>query len=93
MKAEKRTRFQIYFEILLGLRDEMRRMDGKPSLTRVSHRVNMPYDRFQETLVQLVKLDMVSPGDKGEYVVTEKGVEYLQEYRRMAEFLRRMGLS
>jgi len=44
-------------------------------------------------LVQLVKLDMVSPGDKGEYVVTEKGVEYLQEYRRMAEFLRRMGLS
>jgi len=90
MKVEKRSKFEIYFDILQLLCDEIRE-GNKPSPTRVAHKANLPYDRFQSCLDHLNRLGMVSR-EGGKLVVTKKGLEYVQEYERMTDFLRRMEL-
>lgn len=91
MKGEKRNRFEIYFDILRLLCEELK-LGDKPSPTRVAHEANLPYDRFQDCLDYLIQLNMVSRGSGGKLVVTRKGLEYVQEYQRINDFLRRMGL-
>lgn len=90
MKVEKRSRFQIYFDLLqiFCVKTE----DSELLPTRVAHRANLPYDRFQSYLERLIQLGMVCKGSSGEPVVTEKGLEFIQEYKRMTTFLKRMGL-
>jgi predicted transcriptional regulator len=54
---------------------------------------NLPYDRFQKCLCQLAQLGMISNVETGKFFVTEKGSEYVQEFERINDFLRHMGLS
>jgi len=89
VKVGKRSRIQIYFDILRILCEELK--NDKPSLTRVAHIANLPYDRFQKCLNKLIQLDMVRE-QNGKFLVTEKGFEYINEYERINDFLKRMGL-
>jgi predicted transcriptional regulator len=89
VKVGKRSRIQIYFDILRILSEELK--NDKPSLTRVAHIANLPYDRFQKCLNTLIQLDMVRE-QNGKFLVTKKGFEYINEYERINGFLRRMGL-
>jgi predicted transcriptional regulator len=91
MTVEKRTKFQIYFDILEALSDELKN-DSELQLTKIAHRANLPYDRFRSYLDYLAQLGMVSSEPDGGLAVTGKGAEYVQELRRNSEFLRRMGL-
>lgn len=91
MKSEKRTKLQIYFDILRLLCEELKSSNGL-SVTRVAHKANLPYDRFRNCLDDLIRLGMVSRGPAGELAVTDKGLACVQEYRRLNDFLRRMGL-
>jgi predicted transcriptional regulator len=91
MTAERRTKFQIYFDILEALSDELKN-GSELQLTKIAHGANLPYDRFRSYLDYLVQLGMVSFEPDGGLAVTEKGVEYVQELGRNSEFLRRMGL-
>jgi predicted transcriptional regulator len=91
MKSEKRSKCQIYLDVLQVLSEEIK-MNNKFSLTRIAHRTNLPYDRFQNCMDRLIQLDMVSHDSNGRYVVTGKGLEYMEEYSRINEFLKRMGL-
>ncbi|MEM3578281.1 MAG: winged helix-turn-helix domain-containing protein [Candidatus Bathyarchaeia archaeon] len=90
MKVEKRSKVQIYFDILQILCDEAK--NEKPSLTKVAHLANLPYDRFQKCLHQLVQLGMVSCAEGGKIFVTEKGLEYIDECMKFNNFLKKMGL-
>jgi predicted transcriptional regulator len=90
VKVEKRSKFQIYFDILQALCERVE-ADDRSCPTRIAHNVNLPYDRFRNCLDQLVHLEMVSrEGEK--LAVTEKGSEYVQWHRKMISFLKRMGL-
>jgi predicted transcriptional regulator len=89
LTVEKRSRIQIYFDILWILCEELK--NGKPSLTRVAHMANLPYDRFQKCLNKLIQLDIVHE-QNGKFFVTKKGFECINEYERINDFLRRMGL-
>ena len=93
MKMEKRSKFQIYFDILLILCNQFCKTetDNELSPTRVAHKANLPYDRFRSYLGRLVQLGMVRE-ELGEFFVTEKGLEYVLEYKRVTVFLERMGL-
>jgi len=90
MKMEKRTKFQIYFDVLTLLSREMKSGDLHVP-TRVAHEANLPYDRFQRCLDHLCELGMLS-NDPGKLVVTGKGLEYVREYEKINDFLRHMGL-
>jgi predicted transcriptional regulator len=89
--VEKRSKFQIYFDLLQLLCRESK-SNNKPSYTRIAHEANLPYDRFRNYLNHLVQLGMVSDGEGGKLIVTNRGLEYIQEYRKINDFLRRMGL-
>ena len=91
MKLEKRGKCQIYLDVLQVLSEEIQ-MNDKFSLTRIAHKANLPYDRFQKCLDRLIQLGMISHDSNGRFVVTEKGLEYMQGYLRINEFLKRMGL-
>lgn len=90
MKVEKRSKVQIYYDILRILCEESK--NEKPSLTKVAHLVNLPYDRFKKCLNQLVHLNMVCRAEGGKIFVTEKGLEYINECMKFNNFLRKMGL-
>ena len=89
LEVGKRSRIQIYFDILRVLCEEFK--NDKPSLTRVAHIANLPYDRFQKCLNKLIQLGLVRD-QNGKFLVTKKDFEYINEYERINDFLRRMGL-
>ncbi len=91
MKPSKRSRMDIYNDILSSLRFETNG-GKKGSPTRVSQRANLPYDRFQRTLEELVELKMVSRSE-GALALTQKGIECLKEFDKINGFLRRMGFQ
>lgn len=88
-KGEKRGKFGLYFEILSVLDNDSRKGE-RLSTTAVARRVNMAYDRFQRHLGRLIRLGFVE--NHSGLVLTEKGLEYLEEYRRFNDFLSRVGL-
>ena len=89
MSVGKRNKYEIFFDILGSLQIELSEND-KPSPTRVAHKANLPYDRFQKALNELVQLGMVTSADSG-LSLTEKGREFVNEFKKVNEFLRRMG--
>lgn len=91
LKRGKRSKIQIYYDVLRMLCFEL--CVSHSSLTKVAHMANLPYDRFQECLRQLDQLGMISNVEKGDLLVTEKGSEYVREFERINDFLRRIGLS
>jgi len=91
MKVERRTKFQIYYDILEVLCDELK-LCGDCSLTKVAHRANLPYDRFRTCLDNLLRIGMIRWDTGRKLVVTGKGLEYVQEYKKINDFLGRMGL-
>ena len=91
MKSEKRTKLQIYFDILRLLCEELKSSNGL-SVTRVAHKANLPYDRFRDCLDHLIRMGMISRGPAGNLAVTDKGSACVQEHSRLNDFLRRMGL-
>jgi len=90
VKVQKRSKFQIYFDIL-QLLDGETKSGNKPSLTKIAHGANLPYDRFRNCLEYLIQVGMISRKN-GELVVTKKGLEYIEEFKKITAFFRRMGL-
>jgi predicted transcriptional regulator len=89
LKLEKRSKIVIYFDILEALCE---RVDGEVVCpTRISHKTNLPYDRFRSYLEELVHIGLVSRQGR-DLVVTEKGLEYVEWHRSTTSFLKRMGL-
>lgn len=88
---EKRSRFDVYFDILQILYSEK---DTKDAITptKIAHMANLPYDRFRRYLNRLIELGMVRKESTGKFIVTEKGLNFVQEHKRMTNFLRSMGL-
>ncbi len=91
MTANKRSKVDIYSAVLDCLCNEGGKI-GKASPTRVAHRANLPYDRFQKILDQFIELGLVSRTDDG-LQITLKGLKCLEQIHKANEFLRRMGLS
>jgi predicted transcriptional regulator len=90
VKVQRRNKFQIYFDILSCLRRELR-SGGKVSPTRLAHQANVPYDRFQEYFHHLIELGLVAYEEET-IAVTRKGLEYIDEFAKTNELLKRMGL-
>jgi predicted transcriptional regulator len=90
MAISKRGRIEIYEDILVSIRSESEN-SKKASPTRVAQQANLPYDRLQKLLINLVKSGLVSQMNDG-FILTDKGVDCLNQIQRNHDFLRRMGL-
>jgi predicted transcriptional regulator len=89
--TSKRNKIDIYSAILENIFNEGGRTNPV-SPTRVAHRANIPYDRFQKIIAHLHDIDMINRTDDG-LLITENGLNCLREFKKTNDFLKRIGLK
>jgi len=80
---------KIYGDILVSIMTETK--GGKIVLTRIQQKSNVPFDRFKVYLSELRDLGLIQ--DESLLKLTEKGQQYVIEYKKVLDFMKRMGLS
>jgi predicted transcriptional regulator len=88
-KISRRDKLKIYGDLLSVLNDESK--TDNIVLTRVQVRINVPFDRLKNYIFELNQLDLIQ--DETSLKLTEKGKQYLREYEKVLEFMKRMGIS
>lgn len=71
------------------LNDEAR--TEKIVVTQVQRQINVPFDRLKNYIFELNELGLIQ--DETSLKLTEKGKQYLKEYERVLEFMKRMGIT
>ena len=87
-RISRRDKLKIYGDLLSVLNDQSK--TEKIVLTHVQVRINVPFDRLKKYISELVDLGLVK--ENISFELTEKGKQYLVEYKRILEFMTNMGL-
>jgi predicted transcriptional regulator len=88
----RRDRIKIYADILSVLSTaETEAEGGDLAITHVQLRTNVPFDRLKKYLSELADLGLVQNSTFPK--LTEKGKQFLVEYEKVREFMKRMGLA
>jgi predicted transcriptional regulator len=88
---EYRSKARIYFDILNQIVNE----GGRAGPTRILYGANLSHDRLTKHLTQLISLGLVveeKDEDRAFYSVTEKGMVFIQEFRRIQAFAKAFGI-
>lgn len=86
-----RSRIRIYSDILQSVLEE-----GNAKPTRVLYKSNLSYDRLVKYLEELTSKGLVQEvhaSDSRYYVITERGIKFLEEIKKAEAFLAGFGLS
>ena len=85
---QRRDRVKIYGDLLSILNAEAN--SEKIVLTKVQVQINVPFDRLKNYISELNELGLI----ENEYSLklTEKGKQFLREYEKVLDFMKRMGL-
>jgi predicted transcriptional regulator len=89
VKMPRRDKLMIYGDLLSILKTEGN--NEKVILTHVQLRMNVPFDRLKNYITDLKELGLVE--DEATLKLTDKGIQYLREYRKILDFMKRMGLT
>lgn len=84
----RRDRLKVYADVLIALNEEAK--SERTVLTRVQLHSKVPFDRLKKYISELKALGLIE-GDVS-LRLTEKGKQYLQEYERVLDFIKRMGI-
>jgi predicted transcriptional regulator len=88
-KIPRRDRLKIYGDLLSALKSEAN--NEKVVLSHIQVHINVPFDRLKNYIIELKNLGLIE--DETSLKLTEKGKQYLQEYEKILDFMRRMGLT
>ena len=86
-KISRRDRLKIYGDLLAILSAESR--NQKVVMSRIQLQLNVPLDRLRTYILELKRLGLIV--DERSLLLTEKGKEYIREYKKVLEFIKRMG--
>ena len=89
-KKARRDKMKIYGDLLSTLKSEQNNMD-KIILTHIQTKMNVPFDRLKSYISDLENLDLIE--DQVGYNLTQKGKQYLDEYKKILDFMERMGIA
>jgi predicted transcriptional regulator len=89
VKITRRDKLKIYGDLLAILYNE--REKETIVLTKVQVQLQVPFDRLKKYITQLSELGLIE--SETSLKVTEKGMEYLREYKKILAFMRRIGLT
>ncbi len=88
-RIQRRDKLKIYGDLLSTLHSEA---DAeKIVLTQVQVKIKVPFDRLKIYITELIGLGLIQ--DETSLKLTEKGIQYLREYERVLDFMKRMGIS
>jgi predicted transcriptional regulator len=86
----RRDKMKIYGDLLSALRSEFNEKE-RVVLTHIQVRINVPFDRLKSYITELRELGFIE--DETSLKLTEKGKQYLREYEKILDFMKRMGLT
>jgi predicted transcriptional regulator len=88
-KIARRDKMKIYGDLLAILHSE----DNKEEivLTRLQVKLNVPFDRLKQYLNEIRELGLIE--DETSPKLTKKGKQYIREYQKVLDFMKRMGLE
>lgn len=87
----RRERWSILGAVLEAIEAEAETSRGRVRPTRVASAANLPFDRLQQYLAELHAAGLLEPDDPPR--LTQKGREFLDEYRRWSRVLSTFGLD
>ncbi len=87
-KKPRRDKFKIYGDLLTALYYSP--SAEKIVLTQIQVRINVPYDRLKTYIAEIKDLGLIQ--DEDSLTLTEKGLQYVQMYSRVLDFMKRMGI-
>jgi predicted transcriptional regulator len=85
----RRDRLKIYGDLLSVLSALSR--EEKIVLTHVQVQIGVPFDRLKTYISELNNLGLIE--DQTSFKLTEKGKQYIVEYGKVLDFMKRMGLT
>jgi predicted transcriptional regulator len=88
-RIARRDKLKIYGDLLTILYEENAKDKIVP--TRVQMRLNVPFDRLKTYLTELTSLGLIEA--EPSFQLTEKGKEYMREYEKILDFMKRMGIA
>ena len=88
-KIARRDRMKIYGDLLSILYTENK--EEKIVLTRIQVQIKVPFDRLKNYISELNDLGLIQ--DETSLKLTEKGKQYLAEYGKVLDFMKRMGIA
>ena len=88
-KIIRRDKIKIYGDLLMILNDQSK--TEKIILSQVQVRMGVPFDRLKNYILELTELGMIE--EETSLMLTEKGKQYLIEYAKVLDFMKRMGLA
>jgi predicted transcriptional regulator len=88
-RIPRRDILKIYGDLLSVLRSEGK--SDRIVLTRVQVRMNVPFDRLKRYIEGLRELGLIE--NQTSLELTEKGKQYLKEYEKILDFMKRMGFT
>jgi predicted transcriptional regulator len=88
-KGPRRDKFKIYGDLLSAL--YYNPSAEKMVLTQIQVKINVSFDRLKTYITEITDLGLIQDG--ASLKLTEKGIEYLREYEKILNFMKRMGLS
>jgi predicted transcriptional regulator len=89
-KKARRDKMKIYGDLLSTLKSEQNNVD-KIVLTHIQTKMNVPFDRLKSYISDLENLELIE--DQVRYNLTQKGKQYLDEYKKILDFMERMGIA
>lgn len=88
-KIPRRDKLKIYGDLLSIIYNEA--SSEKIILSRIQVKANVPFDRLKNYISEIEGLGLIQQEPR--LRLTEKGREYLMEYEKVLEFMKRMGLT
>jgi predicted transcriptional regulator len=89
VKIPRRDKLKLYGDLLTILYNE--REKENIVLTKVQVQLQVPYDRLKKYIKEIYELELID--GETSLNVTEKGLEYLREYKKILAFMRKIGLT
>jgi predicted transcriptional regulator len=89
MKTVRREKLVIYGDLLAILNEESK--NERIVLTHIQLKINVSFDRLKKYIGNLVELGLIE--NDSSLKLTDKGKEYLKEYEKVLDFIKRMGLT
>lgn len=87
-----RSQIRIFADIL----DAVGRKRGEAKSTNILYAANLSHDRLVKYLRQLKEKQLIDErydSDKTIYVLTDKGIEFLREFRKISGFAQAFGFE
>ena len=88
-KIARRDKMKIYNDLLSILESENKQ--EQIVLTRLQLKLNVPFDRLKQYLEQLMELGLIK--QENAPTLTNKGKQYIREYEKVLDFMKRMGIT